>query len=250
MGQLNKPDLLFVLSVDTEEEWDWSGPLPEKKFSTTNVRQVPAFQEFCQGLGIRPTYFVDYAVAENEEAKTYLKPYSDNHLCEIGAHLHPWCNPPYFGPTGEKESHVVNLPAEQVEAKLDQLIEKLQQTFGIYPGAFRTGRWGINRMIFELLEKKGIHIDSSMYPFYHNDFFDCRGTSLNTYYPNYSIPNEHGTQRNIIEFPVTVGFNWPKYRLLQKIYDFINKPALNRFRLIGLFWHTKLLRKLYWTYFS
>ncbi|PTB98586.1 WalW protein, partial [Marinobacter sp. Z-F4-2] len=34
----------FVLSVDTEEEWDWDGPFPNKVISVENVDHLPVFQ--------------------------------------------------------------------------------------------------------------------------------------------------------------------------------------------------------------
>ena len=247
MGTENRPDTLFLLSVDTEEEWDWSGEFPQQDFSVTNTRQIPVFQEFCHQQGIRPTYFVDYAVANDLDSVACIKPIIDNHQCEIGAHLHPWCNPPYFGFSGEKESHVVNLPVEQVEQKLDALIQILQQQFGIIPSAFRTGRWGINSEVLSLLEKKGFTIDSSMYPFFKNEYFDCENTCLMPYWPDFDSPTQKGNQRNIIELPVTVGFNHPNYQTMIKLYNYLNRPSLQVFRPIGVAWHTRIMRKLYFS---
>ncbi|MFT5814595.1 MAG: hypothetical protein ACI9VT_002356, partial [Psychroserpens sp.] len=58
-----KQPILFVLSIDTEEEWDWSGPFPQHIVNVTNIDKLPAFNNICENLGVRPTYFVDYAVA-------------------------------------------------------------------------------------------------------------------------------------------------------------------------------------------
>ena len=219
MGELLKPDVIFILSVDTEEEWDWSGNFPQNNFSVTNVKKIPSLQNFCEKNGIRPTYFTDYAIAENPEAVEILESIIENNRCEIGAHLHPWCNPPYFGITGERESHVVNLPISQVEEKLDKLIELLNKKFGVTPNAFRTGRWGINGEVLQLLEKKGFEIDSSMYPFFKNEFFNCEKTGLIPYWPDYKNPMNTGSQRDIQEIPVTVGFNHKNFSLMLKIYN-------------------------------
>ncbi len=245
MVNTEKPDVIFVLSIDTEEEWDWSGPFPEDNFSVENIQLLPELQTFCESLKIRPTYFVDYAVANNPESVEALKSFSDNNLCEIGAHLHPWCNPPYFGKTGEKESHVINLPVEQVEQKLDALLEQLNQQFNITPNSFRTGRWGIDSKVLKLLAKKGFQIDSSMYPFYKNEYFNCEQVGLEPYWPDYENPNKKGPQRNIVEFPVTVGFNRTNYSTMLKIYNAVSLPVLSPLRLIGILWQTRLLRKLY-----
>lgn len=241
-----KPDVLFVLSVDTEEEFDWSaGIYPQKDFAVSNVKQIPKLQAFCEKLGIRPTYFTDYAVAENPDAVKILKTIVDNNNCEIGAHLHPWCNPPFYGITEERESHVVNLPISQVEEKLDTLIELLYKNFGVMPNAFRSGRWGINGELLKLLEKKGFQIDSSIYPFFKNEYFNYEQTTLIPYWPDYNKPMVNGSQRNIIEIPVTAGFNRKNFPAMLKIYKIIRHPLLYHLRLTAIFWHTRLLRKLY-----
>jgi len=86
---------MFLLTVDTEEEWDWSADLPKYPFSTNNIEQVPEFQNFCTNLGVKPTYFVDYAVADHKEHVQLLNEYFRKDECDYGAHLHPWTNPPY-----------------------------------------------------------------------------------------------------------------------------------------------------------
>lgn len=243
--KFNPPDVLFVLSIDTEEEWNWDKEFPQKNFSVSNVQQIPRFQAFCNSLGIRPTYFVDYAVAENTDSSAILKSVvADNH-CEIGAHLHPWCNPPYFGKTGEKESHVVNLPIDQVEKKLDALLLLLNEKFGVNANSFRTGRWGINGKVLQLLAKKNIQIDSSMYPFFKNEFFDCEYTTRIPYWPDFEDPTRQGAQRNIFEIPATVGFNRKNFDLLNKVYKVCTSKILCPLRLVGILWHTKILRKIY-----
>ena len=245
MLKQQKQDVIFVLSIDTEEEWNWSGPFPENNFSVDNIQHLPKFQGFCESQSIRPTYFVDYAVANNQESVEALKSFSGNNLCEIGAHLHPWCNPPYFGKTGEKESHVINLPISQIEEKLDALLEILNQQFNIIPNAFRTGRWGIDSKVLKLLSKKGFQIDSSMYPFYKNEYFNCEQVELEPYWPEYENPIIKGPQRDIMEFPVTVGFNRANYSTMLKIYNLASSALLSHLHLVGILWQTKLLRKLY-----
>ncbi|MEM1143524.1 MAG: polysaccharide deacetylase family protein [Pseudomonadota bacterium] len=241
----DKPDLIFVLSMDTEEEWDWSGPFPEADFSVANANQLPEFQSFCDTLGIRPTYFVDYAIADSAPASATMRTIIDAGNCEVGAHLHPWANPPYFGQTGEYESHVVNLPLEQTEAKLNALLARLREAFDIVPNAFRTGRWGINGEILELLRQKGLGIDSSMYPFYRNAYFDCEATTLQPYWPDFKEPMRPGQQRDVLEFPPTVGFNGTNPSRMLRRYKAVSQPSFERLRLVGLSWHTRFVRKLY-----
>lgn len=239
-----KKPVLFILSVDTEEEWDWSGPFPNENFSVDNVKEVPAFQTFCQELGIKPTYFVDYAVANNRQSAQILKELNQNY-CEIGAHLHPWANPPFYHETSEESSHVINLPLENVEHKLDLLLSKISDELHVKAKSFRTGRWGINGDILKLLYYKGIDVDSSVYPLYKTKYFSCEKAPNKPYWPDFDDTNLIGKQKNIIEIPVTVGFNRSNNRLSQKLHKLFECKPFSWLRINGILWHTRLLRKLY-----
>jgi hypothetical protein len=240
---MDKP-LIFILSVDTEEEWNWAGPFPNNNFSVENINEIPAFQAFCQELKVKPTYFVDYAVADNAIAANTLKQLNKNN-CEIGAHLHPWANPPFYNETNERLSHVVNLPIEHVKEKLRTLTQKITEEIGPQPKSFRTGRWGINGDILQLLQNEGITVDSSIYPLFHNDYFSCEKAPTFPYWPRYDETNKIGEQKNILEIPVTVGFNRRHYSLCQKLHKTFEKPPFTWMRINGIMWQTNILRKLY-----
>ncbi|NQY86748.1 MAG: WalW protein [Colwellia sp.] len=239
-----KKSVLFILSVDTEEEWDWSGPFPNDNFSINNVNEIPAFQAFCQELGIKPTYFVDYAVANNKKSAQILKNLNQDY-CEIGAHLHPWANPPFFNDTTEVSSHVVNLPIENVEKKLNSLLSKISEELHCQAKSFRTGRWGINGEILKLLHHKGIDVDSSIYPLYLTKHFSCEKAPDSPYWPDYNDTNSQGSQKNILEIPVTVSFNRSFNFLCQKLHKLFERRPFSWLRINGILWHTRLLRKLY-----
>ncbi|WP_340679156.1 polysaccharide deacetylase family protein [Paraglaciecola sp.] len=241
----DKPPILFVLSVDTEEEWDWSGPFPQEYADVNNVDRLPEFQDLCAELGIKPTYFVDYAVVNSPKAVQKIQAFCHSEACEIGAHLHPWCNPPYFGEVGEAESHVVNLPAEQVKQKLEILIDKITSTLGVKPNSFRTGRWGIDSKVMQLLVDNDIKVDSSVYPFYQNEYFSCNGAPLLPYWADVTNPLKTTVQQQIFEFPVTVGFNRQAFEQCNQIHTAFATPPLSWTRFNGLAWHTHLLRKNY-----
>lgn len=243
MQLMSKP-IIFILSVDTEEEWNWAGPFPNENFSVENVNEIPAFQSFCQELGIKPTYFVDYAVANNPLASSTLKQLNKNN-CEIGAHLHPWANPPFYNETSEESSHVVNLPIEHVKEKLQMLKQEIITKIGQEPKSFRTGRWGISGEILQLLQDEGINVDSSIYPFFYNDYFSCENALTTPYWPSYHDTNAKGEQNQIFEIPVTVGFNRSSSHLWQKLHKKFEKPPFTWFRINGILWHTNILRKLY-----
>jgi hypothetical protein len=240
-----KPEVLFVLSVDTEEEWDWADAFPEQHCNVTNVNFLPDFQAFCQSHQIRPTYFVDYPVLTDAVALTKLKRTIATNDCEVGGHLHPWCNPPFFGNTGEYESHVVNLPIGQVKAKLDRLIDKVYSELGLHMRSFRTGRWGIDEGVMSLLIERGFTVDSSVYPMYHNEHFSCEEAHLRPYWPNLTSPNQPGEQRCIAEIPVTVGFNRTHEDFWRNIMHRCDQSPWRELRATALLWHSHICRKIY-----
>lgn len=241
----NKQPLIFILSIDTEEEWDWSGPFPQQVASVKNIDRLPEFQQICESLGVRPTYFVDYAVSNDQSAVDKMLTFTNKGNCEIGAHLHPWCNPPYFGDVGEAESHVINLPVEQVSQKLDVLMQSIETSFGVKAQSFRTGRWGIDKNVMDLLVKSGIKVDSSVYPYYQNEYFSCVGSPTLPYWPDLDDPLKQGEQDAIYELPVTVGFNRSNFDSANTVHSAFATPPLSWTRFNGLAWHTNLLRKIY-----
>ncbi len=244
---MKKPQLTFLLSVDTEEEWDWEGPFPESDFSVENLHQLPAFQAFCEQKGLRPCYFVDYAAAIGLVKQTRFLEQVEKAHCELGAHLHPWANPPFFGKPTEENSHVVNLPLKQVEEKLDALLTLFNQQLKYKPKAFRTGRWGISEDILQLLYLRGFDVDSSVYPFYRNEYFNCYGAPLMPYWPDSENVLKSGMQRNILEVPVTVGFNRTPFETAAKLHDASENSVLQVIKTTALLWHSKLLRKIYFS---
>ncbi len=81
--------MLFLLSIDTEESWDWSGPFPEHDWRVENVQQLKPLHQICYDLGVRPTLFIDYAVAKDATAAQTIRDLYRTGQYEIGAHLHP-----------------------------------------------------------------------------------------------------------------------------------------------------------------
>ena len=241
----SKPKVLFVLSVDTEEEFDWNGAFPQRNCSVRNIQKIPKFQAFCESLSIRPTYLVDYPVANDAESATILSTIAQSGQAEIGAHLHPWCTPPFEGANGERESHVINLPSDLVRRKLSTLTEAIKTNIGVTPKAFRTGRWGTDAAVLKVTLDEGYHIDSSVYPYYSNEYFSCTPAIGTPYRPSLSDPNKAGSQQGILEIPVTAGFNHPNFPFWGRVHHTLSSPLIAPLHLVALAWTTKTLRKLY-----
>ena len=231
----------FVLSVDTEEEWDWDGPFPNKVISVENVVHLPAFQNQLNDLGLRTSYFLDYAVMEDANARDVLADlYKQNPGIEYGAHLHPWVTPPIVPVESEADSHIVNLPIDIVAEQLRSLTSTITELTGRQPTSFRSGRWGINDNILRELSEQGYLVDSSIYPFYENDWFSCAD------YDSWPLAMSYlRTKPELIELPVTAGFNHRPFTKAQRLHKTLEQPGWARFRVIGVLWALTLHRKIY-----
>ena len=105
-GRLDKP-LLLVL-IDTEEEFDWSRPHDRASVGTSSIAAQTRAQAIFDRHGIRPIYCIDYPVAETGYG--LLRELHAEAKCDIGAHLHPWVNPPHDEPLTNRNSYPGNLP--------------------------------------------------------------------------------------------------------------------------------------------
>lgn len=246
MKGMNKDkQVLFVLSVDTEEEWDWDGPFPEKNFSVKNGGHIPRFQNFCDERGIKPTYFVDYAIADDPVSAKHLKEAQDNGNCEVGGHLHPWCTPPIEETVNEQEnSHAITLPMDLVARKMENLTTKLKEAFGRQPASFRSGRWGTNGEMLQVLVKNGYTIDSSIHPYYADRPFSYHDAPDTPYWPSYEKCTVPGDQREIFESQVTAGFNKPNFPFWNKVHLALSESPLSKLRLVGILWKLGIMRKI------
>jgi hypothetical protein len=96
-----------------------------------------------------------------------------------------------------------------------------------------------------MLVKAGFLVDTSVYPLYQNEYFTCESASSSPYWPDLVNTHKQGNQRNILEVPVTTGFNRSNYKYAQKLHKLMEFKPFTWLRLNGLLWHTGLLKKLY-----
>jgi len=234
---------IFLLTVDTEEEWDWNGKLPRKPFSTENVKQIPEFQSFCEKIDVKPTYFIDHAVADNSEHIHLLKDMFDRGTCDFGAHLHPWTNPPVLEEICDKNSHALNLPLTLFENKMKVLTRKLESVFQAHPYSFRAGRWGVNSEQLRVLAELGYRVDSSVRPYYRDEFFDYSKAPNQPYWPSAEDVTKVGSNSiDLLEVPSSSGYTHSNHELLHFIYSKMSEPPFRQMRINGILWHLGLLR--------
>lgn len=182
---------VLTIVVDTEEEFDWGSPFSASAVSTENIRLQPLVRPIFDRYGAVPTYVIDYPVASSRDACAVLRSFADAGCCEIGAHLHPWVNPPAQGPIDSFHSYPGNLPPAEERAKLDVLTKRIGEEFGARPTIYKAGRYGVGPATEGILRALGYRIDVSLVP--HSDFsadggpdftgvpahpFDCGGGLL------------------------------------------------------------------------
>lgn len=227
----------FVVTIDTEEEGLWSSQFSATGNKVTNLRGVPRFQALCEEYDIRPTYLIDAPVVEDDWGAELFREYARTDKAEIGAHCHPWCNPPFVEETTRRNSYLCNLPAELQHQKLQWLTEAIQDRIGQRPTSFRAGRYGLDHVGLNWLEQLGYQVDSSVIPF--SDFSsqggpDFSNAPLNAYHPQLESLLDSGPERTILEVPVSVGYNRGDFRSAHRTQLAIRHSFLRRLRVEGI----------------
>jgi hypothetical protein len=190
----------FILTVDTEEEFDWDKPFTRDGFGTTHLQSVPRFQALCAEYGIKPCYLVDYPITEDVFGVDLLSGYAAAGQAEIGVQLHPWVNPPFDEDVSVHNSYACNLPEPLERAKLSGLHAAIVRRFGVQPDAYRAGRYGAGRHTAAILADLGISIDTSVRSRFD---YSAQGGPDYTHHP----VNPYWIGRGgIIELPLTTVF--------------------------------------------
>ncbi|MFN7893649.1 MAG: hypothetical protein ACK5OC_25405, partial [Pirellula sp.] len=113
----------FTITVDTEEEWDWSIGYPTGTTKVSNIAGLRRFQTECQKHGASVTYFANHSVLFHDSSARVILDIHDSGKAEIGLHIHPWNTPPI--PAAERvtprHSFLHNLPQDEAIAKLENV---------------------------------------------------------------------------------------------------------------------------------
>jgi hypothetical protein len=152
----------FVLTVDTEEEFDWTKPFSREGHSTAHLKAIPRFQDMCAESGVRPCYLIDYPITQDAYGADLLSSYAHAGQAEIGVQLHPWVSPPFDEVVSAHNSYACNLPPELERAKLTYLHAAIVSETGVRPDVYRAGRYGAGVNTPQILKDLGISIDSSV----------------------------------------------------------------------------------------
>ncbi len=238
---------LLAVTIDTEEEGLWSGNYSQAA-TVDNIGFVPRFQQLCDRCQVRPTYLVTTPVAQSTAAVDILKPIQDSDRCEIGTHVHPWNSPPLSADdTDRRDSFLCNLPVDQQRAKIETLTELIERKFEKRPISFRAGRYGMGTDGINILREFGYRVDSSVIPY--TDYSaqsgpDFRAATCHPYFPSKTAILDSGSDRELLEVPVTVGFTHKHFALAHQARSVAMRSPLRQLRAVGILDRTGIASKL------
>jgi hypothetical protein len=156
--------LRLVISIDVEEEGLFSGRYPRTPPGVENVRELRRLEFITSEFGFPLTLLTTYRVAVSPPCQEILLYFRDLFRAEIGAHLHHWSTPPFEVLPYCEPIRSDLLPPPLLEAKFETLLASLRDNLGVVPQVFRMGRFDIGEVVFNLLPKFGLNVDSSVVP--------------------------------------------------------------------------------------
>jgi hypothetical protein len=230
----------LVVVVDTEEEWDWSAGRSRLNTSVRAMRSIGHLQKVFDEYGITPVYVVDYPVVSQSEGYRPLQEIQSGGRCVIGAHLHPWVNPPFAEPLSARTSFPGNLTADVEAAKLRALGDLIGERFGSAPTVYKAGRYGIGPNTASILEEQGYEVDLSVCPRMN---YSVEGGPDFTAFS--ARPYWFGHRRRLLELPLTVGFSGALRRWGSTIHRAASHPSLAPTHAIGVMARLRLLDKVW-----
>ena len=187
-----------LLTVDTEEEFDWKGPFRREGHGLSHIAAIPRFQRFCEKLGAHPVYLVDWPVVNDAAAVEVIGDAVRRGTADVGVQLHPWVNPPFDEAVGLYNSFAGNLPRDLEAAKFAVLRDKIEAAFGSAPLIYRAGRYGLGPHTADMLTAAGIRIDTSV-----RSLFDYSEQGGPDYRRHPLAPYWIDEAQRLLELPVT-----------------------------------------------
>ncbi len=208
----------FLVTVDTEEEFDWTKPLARTTHRIDTVSRLRKFQQFCEGFGVVPIYLIDFPVATSPLAGELLRGAVAEGRAEVGVQLHPWVNPPYDEDVNQYNSFSGNLPYALERAKFMKLYTTIAENFGAAPLIYRAGRYGIGPNTGDILREAGIAIDTSI-----RSRFDYSGWGGPNFRDLPLFPWWIGKPGSLMEVPLTTVFSGLLRKYGSWLYPMLSK---------------------------
>jgi hypothetical protein len=230
---------ILSVVIHTEEEFDWNRAFDRAATGVTHARHLHRAQELFDRFQVRPTYVVDYPIADQEAGAAPLKVFADEGRALIGAHLHPWVSPPYEEEVCPRNSYPGNLPRELEAKKLALLTERIGERFGCPPRVYLAGRYGFGPNTAAILKELSYEVDVSPAPpidFRFDEGPDYSGFSNHPYWLD--------GQGSLLGLPGTGAYLGALHPLGRSLYPLVTDARLSRLRLPGILSRLRLLERV------
>jgi hypothetical protein len=221
-------DVIITIDTEADDQWDRS----KTDLTVDNLDFVGRFQDLCDRYGQKPTYLCTWEVVEDQRFDA-LNRFQNEGRAEVGAHLHPWTNPPMDNPVDGIERDAVGMYPSELDpagfrAKLEQLTGRIHERTGVEPRSYRAGRWGFSPEQVPILVSLGYLVDCSVTPLRSWTHMqgaarggpDFRSAPVAPYYLDPEDLCRPG-QSPLLEVPVTILLTRPllaRSERLQEIY--------------------------------
>lgn len=192
----------FIITVDTEGDNLWNYRQGDV-VTTENSAYIPRFQALCEKYAFPPVYLTNYEMLCDDSYVSFVREKHNNHLCEVGLHLHAWNNPPSYDleQIFSGNPYLIEYPSDVMRAKFASLHNFFYNKMGFMPTSHRAGRWAMNSDYFKLLEEHNVNVDCSVTP--HIDW--SRNVGATRGGSNYSdSPETPHWIGDVLEIPPTI----------------------------------------------
>ena len=166
-----------------------------------------------------------------------LKEIHDSNRCLIGAHLHPWVNPPHDEQVSRYNSLPGNLDRELENAKLGKLVDVIETNLGVKSKVYEAGRYGLGPNTPRILDELDFEVDLSGDPPFN---YRPEGPDYSSWK---SEPYWFGEEYRLLGIPCTgsfIGF----MRTFPKLYRFAQRQFLQKLRVQGIFSRLNVIDRL------
>lgn len=233
-----KPVLVVV--VDTEENFDWAAPYSSSATAVHGMQHIPRLQAVFDRHGIKPIFMIDHAVASQPEGYGPLAALVAEGRCEIGAHLHPWVNPPIREALNAANSYPCNLPPELEHEKIVALTRIIEANLGVRPRCYKAGRYGIGSETPVLIKREGYRVDLSVAP--TRDYSADGGPDFTGFVS--ARPYWLDDERSLLELPNTNSFIGALWASSPSLFPRLVSGPGRLLRLPGIFARLGMLNRV------
>ena len=159
----------LLITIDTEGDNIWNHVIGQT-ITTENTKYLVRFQNLCDKYGFKPTYLINYEMANDALFVEFIKKLLKTNRCEVGMHLHAWNNPPIFDLQKRDDGievglpYITEYPENVIRQKVSSITKLIEEKFGARPVTHRAGRWATNEIYARILEEYGYKYDCSFTP--------------------------------------------------------------------------------------